>query len=93
MRLNYGVKNDIISNYGVNQFGFRPKYSTIHAHIKTHDSITRFLDSQSIKAVVVLSFDMKKAFDSLQHEQLMESLLALNLPSGFLRWIVSFFGE
>ena len=58
----------IIANYGNNQFGFRPKYSTIHAYIKVHDHITRFLESRQVKAVLIISFDMRKAFDSLNHE-------------------------
>lgn len=84
------VKEKVISMYGPNQFGFRPKYSTIHAHIKAHDYITRLLDSKQVKAVIIISFDMRKAFDSLNHEQLMDSLVKGNLPSKFLHWIASF---
>ena len=84
------IKENLITMYGSNQFGFRPKYSTIHAHVKIHDSITRFTDSSLNKAVIILSFDMRKAFDSLQHDHLIHSLQTANLPSKFLRWIMSF---
>ena len=38
------IKHELIAMYGTNQFGFRPQYGTIHAHIKIHDYITRVLD-------------------------------------------------
>ena len=84
------IKETMISMYGENQYGFRPHFSTAHAHIKLHDYLTRILDSYEFKAAVVISFDMKKAFDSLHHAHLMDSLKSSSLPSKALRWIASF---
>ena len=84
------VKNDLLSMYGSNQFGFRPGYSTVHAHVVFHDCVTRILDSQHYKAAVVISFDMKKAFDSLHHNCLMQSLTTGNFPYKALCWFASF---
>ena len=84
------VKNDLLSMYGSNQFGFRPGCSTVHAHIVFHDYVTRILDSQHYEAAVVISFDMKKAFDSLHHNCLIQSLATGNFPYKALRWFASF---
>ena len=84
------IKDSLIAMYGPNQFGFRPQYSTIHAHLSLHDFVTRILDSPAYKVAVVISFDIKKAFDSLHHAHLMESLKNGNVPSKALRWIASF---
>ena len=78
------IKHELIAMYGTNQFGFRPQYGTIHAHIKIHDYITRVLDFKPVKAVVIISYDMRKAFDGICHEHLIASLKKGNLPSKFL---------
>jgi hypothetical protein len=84
------MKKSLIAMYGDSQFGFRPGYSTTHAHIKIHDFITQSLNRKEIKAVVMISFDMKKAFDSLNHKDLMNSLCNENFPPQFLQWCASY---
>jgi hypothetical protein len=84
------TKKLLIAMYGDSQFGFRPGYSTTHAHVRIHDFITKSLNSKEVKAVAMVSFDMKKAFDSLNHKHLMRSLRDANLPPHFLKWCASY---
>ena len=84
------VKEKLISTYGSNQFGFRPGSSTLLAHITVEDFITRHLDSSQSFGVLLLTFDMKKAFDSLSHVCLLKSLSDCGLPRSFISWTKSF---
>ena len=84
------VKNQLISMYGNNQFGFRPHYSTLHGHIALHDTITLSLDSTDTAGVAIISFDLAKAFDQLSHESLLKTLANSSLPSQFLNWCSNF---
>ena len=84
------VKQDLISLYGPNQFGFRPGSSTLHAQIYIHDFVTRELDEDPSCSVALVSFDLSKAFDRLSHSCLLQTLLNSDLPPDFVRWITSF---
>ena len=84
------LKADLIRSYGSNQFGFRPRTSTTHAHIHFHDFLTRMLDRPDCIACAVISFDMNKAFDRLLHSELIHSLHQANLPLHFIKWCISF---
>ena len=84
------IKEKLLSLYGSSQFGFRPNCSTELAHIRAHDFITYNLDSIHCVAVLILSFDMQKAFDYLQHDSLILSLAEGDLPREFLDWCISF---
>ena len=84
------VKKTLIEGYGSNQFGFRPGSSTLFAHISIHDFVTRQLDVTSTQGVALIAFDLKKAFDSLSHLCLLNTLSRLDLPRHFLTWIQSF---
>ena len=84
------IKKPLIDGYGSNQFGFRPGSSTLLAHISIHDFVTRQLDVPSTLGVALVAFDLKKAFDSLSHLCLLNSLSRLDLPSSFMKWIQSF---
>lgn len=84
------VQESLIKQYGSNQFGFRPGSSTLLAHITIHEYVTRQLDSPSTLGVALVTFDMRKAFDSLSHDSLLQSLAEGGLPSDFISWIKSF---
>lgn len=84
------VKEKLIGTYGNNQYGFRPGSSTLLAHISIEDFVTRHLDSTSTFGVLLIAFDMKKAFDSLSHACLLKSLTESGLPQSFVSWIKSF---
>ena len=84
------MKSRLIDLYGKHQFGFRPRCSTLHAHLLLQETVTSSLDQKENAGVLLLSFDMRKAFDSLKHECLMSSLMSGNLPKQFLHWCANF---
>ena len=57
-----------------NQFGFMPKSSTSSCLIHIQDTITNYLESSSVLAVSVISFDLQRAFDCLPHFILLQKL-------------------
>ena len=84
------VKESLISLYGPNQYGFRPKSSTLLAHLTMQDFITDQMDKIENKGVLLITFDIKKAFDSLSHSSLLQTLSEGGLPFTFIKWIQSF---
>ena len=68
--------------YGPDQYGFRPHGSTALAHIRLHDFITSELESTSVVSVLLISFDIRKAFDCLQHKALRRVVSSLILFNG-----------
>ena len=84
------VLPSLLRLYGPNQFGFRPSTSTLHAHICIHDHVTRLLDCDEIAGVIMTTYDMSKAFDTLSHKALFSSLRESDLPNGFLNWCSNF---
>ena len=84
------VKKALLDRYGSNQFGFRPGSSTLLAHIAIHDFVTKQLDMPTTHGVALVAYDLKKAFDSVSHLCLLNTLSRLDLPSSFLKWIQSF---
>ena len=62
--------NKILSD---SQYGFRPGMSTVHAAAELVEQISSAIDSQSCCAGVFI--DLKKAFDTVDHELLVENLM------------------
>ena len=60
------------------------------AHISIHDFVTRELDAPSTHGVVLIASDLKKAFVSLSHVCVLNTLSRLDIPCGFLKWFQSF---
>ena len=77
--------------YGPLQFGFRPGASAAHAHIALHDFVTRCLDSRGTNAVLLISFDMEKAFNKLNYSALFKSLANGRIPKRCLQWMMNYF--
>ena len=65
-----------IKHINQTQFGFIPMESTSSALIAILDKIISLLDNKSITAVSMISFDMKKVFDKVNH-QLILFLIAI----------------
>ena len=84
------IKDELISLYGDEQYGFRPHSSTLIAHLALHEFITSSLDDDPKCTMFILSFDMSRAFDRLEHSHLMDTLLHAKLPAEFLRWCANF---
>jgi len=56
------------------QHGFMPKSSTTTCLLQLHNTITTLLDKPSLAAVTIISFDLRRAFDSIPHDLLIEKL-------------------
>jgi len=70
------------------QFGFRQKCSTTHAHIKILDTTTKLLENKNVSAVSIVCFDLQKAFDKVSHEILWNKLCTI-LPDRLLQLVSS----
>ena len=82
---NFLYKNDIIYKY---QFGFRKKHSTQHAIITLVDRITSSLDSGNL--VIGVFLDLKKAFDTVDHQILTKKLFSYGIRGNTLKWFQSY---
>lgn len=80
------VKESWIKQYGSNQFGSRPRSSTLLAHITIDVYVTRQLYSPSTLRVVLITFDMRKVFDSLFHSNLLQYNTEGSVLSDFISW-------
>jgi len=56
------------------QHGFMPKSSTTTCLLQLHNTITTLLDKPSLAAVTIISFDLRRAFDSIPHDLLIQKL-------------------
>jgi retron-type reverse transcriptase len=73
-----------------NQFGFRRNYSTEYAILKITDKIQRSIDEHDYSLGIFLDFS--KAFDTVNHEILIEKLNYYGirgLPSKWFTWYLS----
>jgi hypothetical protein len=84
------MKPSLLDLYGSNQFGFRPRSSTLCALISLLDFTTFHLDKKETAGVAIISFDMSKAFDKLSHAHLFDTLLRSSLPHKCLRWCANY---
>ncbi len=81
----YLKDNSILSS---TQFGFRANRSTEMALTKFTDSILEHMDKKQVTGVVYL--DLKKAFDTVNHQVLMKKLKCLGVHGRTLSWFQSF---
>ena len=82
---NFCSNHNLLSN---NQFGFRPGFSTETALLSNVNFWFSSLDSN--KCVCVVFFDLTKAFDSVPHRPLLDSLSSLNIPPILVSWFHSY---
>ena len=71
-----------------NQFGFRRKHSTTLAVLELVDTIYQNLDKKQI--VVGIYLDLKKAFDTVNHEILFKKLQNYGIRGKTLEWFRSY---
>lgn len=70
------------------QFGFRPKHSTVHQVLRLVEYIADgFNRNQSTAAVF---FDVAKAFDKVWHEGLLFKMLEAGVPLGLVQLVASY---
>ena len=81
-------KENKLSN---NQYGFRPRRSTITQLLVHIDRIICILERN--KNADVMYLDFSKAFDKVCHETLMKKLKSYNIGGKLLKWLESFLSE
>ncbi len=75
-------RHDVISN---SQFGFRPGFSTVSALLSFTHHCFSLLDSRN--SVCSIFFDLRKAFDSVPHKLLLDTLSSTGLPPLLIYWL------
>ena len=70
------------------QFGFRKCHSTSHAIITLVEKVSRALDSG--KVIVGVFLDLKKAFDTVDHEILLDKLNSYGINKNLHAWFESY---
>ena len=83
--MRYLVSNERLSS---RQSGNKKLYSMETSLIRTTDAILSPIDDNKITAVVVL--DMIKAFDTMNHDILLNKLLGIGISSSSIAWFTSY---
>ena len=81
-------KHNIFYKY---QFGFRQNYATLHALTEVIDYIYKSLDEGN--HVFGIYIDLKKAFDTVQHEILLHQLQHYGIRGLALKWFESYLSK
>lgn len=81
----YLITNQILTQY---QSGFRKGYSTYSSLLKTTNEWLVNMDKGLINGVVFL--DLKKAFDTVDHEIMIKKLEFYGIRNTALRWFISY---
>ena len=83
--LNFLNSNNVLHN---EQYGFRQNYSTELAVLEMIDKITTSIDNK--RYCIGIFIDLKKAFDTLNHEILVEKLKSYGIRGVDSHWICSY---
>ena len=84
------LMDQLLHLFGKKQHAFRKNCSTATALIQIIENATNFYDDLNNFGLSVISFDLSKAFDRVDHGILLEKLRASNLPSSSVRWIQNY---
>ncbi len=75
----------------INQFGFRKKSSTIHALLDITERIRQSMDNGKYGCGVFI--DLKKAFDTVNHDILLTKLEHYGIRNNILNWFKSYLSD
>jgi Reverse transcriptase (RNA-dependent DNA polymerase) len=73
------------------QFAFRPSGSTTAAIAAILHNITDMLSQNEY--VIIISMDYSKAFDSIRHVAISESLSKLEMPDSIYNWLINYLDD
>ena len=79
------ISNNLLSKY---QSGFRPNHSTLTALVEAADSWSVNIDKGLLNGVVFI--DLKKAFDTIDHNILLRKLKHYGVDENALKWFQSY---
>ena len=71
-----------------NQFGFRKNNSTVHALIEITEKIKKSIDSGLYGCGIII--DLRKAFDTVNHEILLMQLQHYGIRNNLFSWFKSY---
>ena len=74
-----------------NQHAFRKLHSTITSLVKSTDEWLNNIDSQKVN--MTMFFDLKKAFDTVDHKMLLEKLSKYGVQGKVISWFRSYLTE
>ena len=74
-----------------NQFGFRSNHSTVHSMLKFMNHVSNALNKK--KHCIAIFCDLRKAFDTVDHEILFKKLERLGICGSTLKWFKSYLSE
>jgi hypothetical protein len=77
--------------YGSEQHGFRPRASTSTALLRLMDAALACLNDSSLFGLALVSFDLSRAFDTIDCTLTVQKMRNFGFPGGFLRWLQSYF--
>ena len=81
--------NQMVPLFGRYQHAFRPSASTTTALLQLMDTATLIFDDTNYRGLAILSVDMSKAFDKVDHRILLQKASA-TLPRGFIAWLETY---
>ena len=73
------------------QSGNRKKHSTETLNIAVTDMLLEAMDNKQLSIVILL--DMSKAFDSVDHNMLLQRILNLGVSSAVHKWFKSYLSD